>query len=335
MGKKHCMRRISLSNSAFEGDNNVYLFTQGSETVMIDTGDRMKSTRDQLAAKLADHGVGFADIDRVFLTHWHGDHTGQAGAIREQSGAEILIHERDAPLLEGDQAAWSDMETLRESYLEEWGVPPEKKRALLDLMPGSEMVGKSTPVSTFDDGDVFSFNGIELEVVHTPGHADGLCMFELNREGVTELFSGDTLLPVYTPNVGGADVRVNAPLQNYLRALRGIAETDYVRAWPGHRGTIDDPAQRAEHIIQHHKDRAWRVLDTLRRRGSCDTWTISTELFGTLEGIHILHGPGEAYAHLNHLAQENIISKDGNEYSLEETVRGIERKYDGSYPLVY
>ena len=52
------MERISLSNHAFEGDNNVYLLDDGPDTVLIDAGDRMDATRAQLTEALADHGVG-------------------------------------------------------------------------------------------------------------------------------------------------------------------------------------------------------------------------------------------------------------------------------------
>jgi len=134
------------------------------------------------------------------------------------------------------------------------------------------------------------------------------------------VFSGDTLLPVYTPNVGGADVRVDRPLEKYLRALRGMVDADYDRAWPGHRDPIADPTGRAQYIIDHHEERSWRVLDALDRTGPCDTWTVSAELFGELDSIHILHGPGESYAHLEHLEREGTVVREGREYRLADGV---------------
>ena len=324
------MERISLSNHAFEGNNNVYLF-DGPETVLIDSGDRMDSTRDQLEERLAAHDVSFADVDRIFLTHWHGDHAGLAGEIQAAGGAEVYVHADDAPLVRGDDDAWAEMFELQERYFDAWAMPAEKQAVLLDRRMGADALGTTPDVTTFEDGDVFTFAGQgrdhELRVVHASGHAKGLSCFEFDGDGVAEgaggpadaapddrgareVFSGDALLPVYTPNVGGADVRVDRPLEKYLRALRRIVDAGYARAWPGHRDPIDDPADRASFIIHHHEERAWRVLDTLRRLGPVDTWTVSAELFGELESIHVLHGPGESYAHLEHLERAGEVVRE-------------------------
>lgn len=314
------MERISLSNSAFEGDNNAYCFADGSETVLIDTGDWMATTREQLEAALAEHGLSFADIDRIFLTHWHHDHCGLAGEIQAESGAEVHVHAEDAALVEGDEDAWAAMHDRQKQYFEQWGMPEDKQTVLLDRMAGSETTVETPTVTPFEDGETFSFDDIELEVVHTPGHAAGLSMFETDLDGRRVIFSGDTLLPVYTPNVGGADVRVDRPLEKYLRALQEIADAEYARAWPGHRDPIDDPADRAKYIIDHHKERSWRVLDALDRHGPCDTWTVSADLFGELDSIHILHGPGESYAHLEHLERAGTVVRDGSEYRLADGI---------------
>ncbi|QFU82594.1 MBL fold metallo-hydrolase [Natronorubrum aibiense] len=314
------MERISLSNSAFEGNNNAYLFADGPETVLIDTGDWMETTREQLEAAFDERNVDLADVDRIFLTHWHGDHTGLAGEIQAESGAEVYAHADDAALIAGDEDAWADLHDLQEQYFEQWGMPEEKQAVLREVLAGGKPTGTSPTVTAFDDGETFAINGYDLEVVHTSGHAAGLSMFAFDLDGRREVCSGDALLPVYTPNVGGADVRVEQPLEKYLRALQGIVDADYDRAWPGHRDPIDEPAVRAQYIIDHHEERSWRVLDAIDRKGPCDTWTISDDLFGDLESIHILHGPGESYAHLEHLERTGTVVREGTEYRLADGV---------------
>ncbi len=310
------MERIPLSNAAFEGDNNAYLFADGPETVLVDTGDWTDRTREQLAASLDGYGVGFADIDRVLLTHWHADHAGLAGAIQEASGATVHVHEADAPLVAGDAGAWESLEATMEQRFADWGMPGAERATLRETLVDPETLGPWPDVTTFEGGETFVVDGSPLEVVHAPGHAAGMCLFE--REG--EVLSGDALLPKYTPNVGGADVRVADALAKYLHTLDGVVAAGYDRAWPGHREPIEDPPARAETIISHHEERAWRVLDALRRRGPCDAWTISADLFGDLEGIHILHGPGEAAAHLDHLVDAGDVVRSGSEYRLAEGV---------------
>jgi glyoxylase-like metal-dependent hydrolase (beta-lactamase superfamily II) len=326
------MEQIQLSNATFEGDNNAYLF-DGSETVLVDTGDWMPATRKQLSAALGDRGLGFGDVDRVFLTHWHGDHIGLAGAIQDASGAAVHVHEADAPLVAGDTEAWERMGETHEHLFEHWGMPAsgrETLRVLFESSPSREDAPHVTPIQ---GGDTFSINGERVEAVHAPGHAAGLCLYDIGGDVLT----GDALLPKYTPNVGGADVRVERPLERYLDTLERIAEHEYDRAWPGHRGVIDEPTARTEAITTHHRERAWRVLDALRRLGPTDVWTVSADLFGDLEGIHILHGPGEAHAHLQHLRRAGDVRRDDDQYRL---VDGVPARLDehadgdtGEWPL--
>jgi len=322
------MERIPLSNAAFEGDNNAYLFADGPETVLVDTGDWTDRTREQLAASLGRHGVEFGDIDRVFLTHWHADHAGLAGAIQAASGAPVYVHEADAALVAGDADAWDALDATMEERFADWGMPEAERATLRETLVDPDTLGPWPDVTTFTGGETFSVDGAPIEAVHAPGHAAGLCLFEC--EGI--VLSGDALLPKYTPNVGGADVRVADALAKYLRTLDGIVAADYDRAWPGHRDPIEDPGTRAETIIEHHEERAWRVLDALRQRGPCDAWTVSADLFGALDGIHVLHGPGEAAAHLDHLVEAGDVVRTGREYCLAE---GVAERLDGDgrWPL--
>ncbi len=323
------MERISLSNAAFEGDNNAYLFADGPETVLVDTGDWTETTREQLRAGLDRSGVGLADVDRVFLTHWHADHAGLAGAIQAAGGASVHVHEADAPLVAGDPDAWEALQAAMERCFEQWGMPEAERARLRDVLVDPSVLGEGPEVTPFEDGATFTVEGTRLEAVHAPGHAAGLCVFEWGEE----VLSGDALLPKYTPNVGGADVRVEGALAKYLRTLDAIVAADYDRAWPGHRDPIEDPTARAETTIEHHAERAWRVLDALRRRGPCDAWTVGADLFGDLEDIHILHGPGEAAAHLDHLAEEGAVVRDGREYRLAPGVAEGLDEGDEGWPL--
>lgn len=326
------IERIPLSNGTFEGHNNAYLLAGEDETALIDTGDWMDATREQLEGALSDRGVRFADIDRIFLTHWHPDHTGLAGTIQAHSGATVHAHVEDVPLIEGDEERWADFRALQERYFDQWGMPEAKQQGLREIMASLETDTYPT-VTPFEDGESFIVDGHEIRAVHTSGHAAGLCMFETDADGQSVVFSGDALLPVYTPNVGGADVRVERPLVKYLRALRTITDAGYDRALPGHRDPIEEPAARGASIIGHHEQRAFRVLRTLDEHGPMDTWQVSATLFGDLENIHVLHGPGEAYAHLDHLERAGHVRREGTEYRLADGVAAQLDDGDGHWTL--
>jgi glyoxylase-like metal-dependent hydrolase (beta-lactamase superfamily II) len=312
------MNAIGLENTAFEGHNNAYLL-MGDVTTLIDTGVATPDTREQLRSGLASEGLSFADIDKILLTHWHSDHAGLAGEIQSASGAVVRAHRADVPLIEQDDAAQAALNDQQRNLFDAWGMPDEPQEKLLTFMEASaDSKGTPPSIEPFVPGERIDAGDRTLTPVHLPGHTAGLCGFTFESDRGTELFSGDALLPYYTPNVGGADIRVASPLAAYLDTLAQIVEREpeFVRAWPGHRGPIIDPAGRAADIIVHHRERTNRVLSTLSAHATdpMDAWTVSAHLFGSLDSIHILHGPGECAAHLDHLASHGIVENTPDGY---------------------
>ncbi|MFB6129443.1 MAG: MBL fold metallo-hydrolase [Salinigranum sp.] len=315
------MEKVQLENTDFEGLNDVYILRHGGGTTLIDAGMNTPEMYEQLTAGLRAAGTSVEEVDRVLLTHWHPDHVGLAGDVKRESGATVYIHEEDAPLVR--EPAWRQMEPLYTRLFEEWGMPAAKRERLEERLDLEDDVlsGECIDVETVVDGDEFEVGEMTLEVVHAPGHTAGLSGFAFDGDEGRELFSGDALLPVYTPNVGGADIRVEHPLERYLETLVRLIGDDYARAWPGHRDVIEDPSGRAREIIAHHRDRTRKILDILGEEPT-DTWTVSERLFGELDDIHILHGPGEAYAHLEHLTRYDAV---------ERTPEGYVRREDATF----
>lgn len=307
---------LSLGGAAFEGENSIYLLglEPDAPTTLIDTGIATDETREELREGVARYGSSLAEIDQVLLTHHHGDHAGLAGEIQAESGCSVFVHEADAPLVEEDpEAAAAQADRLRR-VIDAWGMPEDKQHELLTFIDSSDARSGAAPdVKTFTAGETFEIGAVELEAVHMPGHTLGLTGYAFDGPAGEEVFSGDALLPYYTPNVGGADVRVDSALAAYLETLSKIIERGYTRAWPGHRGPIIDPVGRAADIVVHHRERTERVLAVLEA-GPATPWEVSAELFGSLSSIHILHGPGEAFAHLEHLESAGVISRDGRAF---------------------
>jgi glyoxylase-like metal-dependent hydrolase (beta-lactamase superfamily II) len=312
------VKRIRLHNTVFEGANNVYVL-DGATTTLVDAGVATDDTRTALREGLADYGLTFGDVDRILLTHWHYDHTGLAGEIQAESGATVLIHAADAGLVAGDPAALREERERREARFAEWGIPEGPRAELTDFLGRHEaLAGADVDVTPFEGGETLAAGDREVEVLHLPGHAAGLSAFVFDADGAggsaedrgEEAFVGDAVLPTYTPNVGGADVRLADPLGDYVDSLTRLIDRGLTRAWPGHRDPIEDPTDRAATILDHHRERTERVLRVLDEHGPCDAWTVSAHLFGDLANIHILHGPGEAWAHLNHLERHGVVARD-------------------------
>lgn len=128
------------------------------EGIVIDPG----GNDPDIIAEIEKRGL---KIKYIVNTHGHWDHIGANDALRAATGAPLLIHEEDAPLL------------------------ADSGRNLAGMMRGK---GLSQPADTLlKEGDTVDFSGISLQVIHTPGHTKGgICLYEAAQ---SVLFSGDTL----------------------------------------------------------------------------------------------------------------------------------------------
>ncbi|SHH62485.1 MBL fold metallo-hydrolase [Streptomyces sp. 3214.6] len=98
--------------------------------------------------------VGGRTLRAIVCTHAHNDHIDAAPELAARTGAPILLHPDDLPL---------------------W------KQTHPDRMPDGELA----------DGRLLAVAGVELTVLHTPGHAPGaVCLY---APALSALFSGDTL----------------------------------------------------------------------------------------------------------------------------------------------
>lgn len=97
--------------------------------------------------------VGDRRVIAIVCTHAHDDHVRVAPELRERTGAPILLHPDDRPLWELTHSdPWDD-----------------------DL----------------SDGQRIRVGGVDLEVIHTPGHAPGaVCLY---APALGCVFTGDTL----------------------------------------------------------------------------------------------------------------------------------------------
>ncbi len=129
------------------------------EAAVIDPGDES----DRILMALAEEKL---TVKYLINTHGHFDHVGANRKMKEVTGAPLLIHAEDAPMLSHLSQAAAGFGLRSENS-------PEPDR-------------------TVDDGDTVTFGKVTLKVLHTPGHSPGgISLFTDDKVFVGDLlFSG-------------------------------------------------------------------------------------------------------------------------------------------------
>lgn len=135
------------------------------EAVVIDPGGEA----DRILLSLAESEL---KVKYIINTHGHFDHVSANGKMKEATGADLLIHPLDAPML-----------GMLSSNATVFGIS----------------VANSPPCDrTIEEGEMVSFGDFTFNVIHTPGHTPG--GISLYSDGI--IFVGDTL---FAGSIGRTD----------------------------------------------------------------------------------------------------------------------------------
>jgi glyoxylase-like metal-dependent hydrolase (beta-lactamase superfamily II) len=244
--------------------------------------------------------LGRPRVTRIVLTHYHPDHIGGSAALARLTGAEeVLQGARDAELA---RRAYTDPGNFAEleRFLREQGMPSDGvSEAVSDEHALAFAPAKATRL--LEEGDVVELGGEEFAVLALPGHADGHIAFFGQRSG--RLFGGDVILRKITPNVGTWHDTQPDPLARYLSTLGRIADLRPAVVYPGHHEPLEDAADRAVEIQEHHRVRL-DVHQEALRSGAVTPYDVSLRVWGTELGRHERRfALVEAISHLVRLAR--------------------------------
>jgi hydroxyacylglutathione hydrolase len=193
------MKIDSLILGAYE--TNSYVLRQSetaTDCVVIDTGLNIGGL------------IGFLEEQQlnpvaIVLTHGHADHIGGLAALRSRfTDMKVYIHELDAEML-------------------------TEPLANLSAMTGAPFTTEPQDFSLRDQS-VIELAGLELLVLHTPGHTPGgICLYS-KQDSVA--FVGDTLFAESvgrTDFPGGSMPQLTSSIREKLFGL-----PDETRVYPGH-----------------------------------------------------------------------------------------------------
>ncbi len=160
----------------------------------------------------------------ILLTHAHYDHIGGAETVRNWTGAELCILDREEPF-------------LRDQSMN------------LSAVMGQSLMKELYADRILSDGEILSAAGLSFEVIACPGHTPGGASFYLREQKA--LFCGDTL---FKRSFGRTDL----PGGN----MQDLKETIVKRLFSLDRDTIVYPGHGETTVIS--EEQAWNPIVSRR-----------------------------------------------------------------------
>ena len=141
-------------------------------------------------------------VQAIINTHGHFDHVSGNYALKKATGAELMIHALDAPML-----------TAIAQSAAQWGLRAENS---------------PEPDRLLEDGDTIQVGEIVFTVLHTPGHTPGGISLYADKV----VFVGDTL---FAGSIGRTDFP-GGDFDTLIRSIHAKLFTldDDVIAYTGH-----------------------------------------------------------------------------------------------------
>lgn len=176
---------------------NTYLI-DGPTRVLIDPGHL--GLFSHVKTGLSNLGIGVEDIGMIICTHAHPDHI---EAVRQFNGpsARFTLHETE----------WRFIQGMKPQITAAFGFDPDS------MMPEFFL----------NEGDL-SINGLEFQVLHTPGHSPGsVSLYWPDRKA---LFTGDL---IFKEGIGRTDLP-GGNGEQLKKSIRRLAGLDIEWVLPGH-----------------------------------------------------------------------------------------------------
>lgn len=212
----------------------MYLINGRKKACLIDTGSGIGNIREYIDA------LTNLPYD-VILTHGHVDHASGCSLFKDK---KIYLHEQDREIMRTHTAL-----EMRKKYA--------NHTKCLHKLSDDDFVSiyDSSKTLLLKDGQIFDLGDITLEVIHTPGHTQGMCMILVREERIILFGDGCGANVMLIEDCASTVEEYASTLQkikkreneyNYILRNHGTCESDKV--------ILDNVIECCENVLKQNDD---------------------------------------------------------------------------------
>ena len=264
---------------------NAYLVHGNNEWLLVDTGWNTPEAFDALERQFQEIGLSFEDITQIVITHFHPDHYGLAGRLKQLSKAKLALHQVEERFI---ASRYLNMDNLL-NELGQWlrlnGVPDEESPQLQTAsLALRKFVSPALPDTALLGGENITCGSFCFEVIWTPGHSPGhICLYEPAKK---ILFSGDHILPTITSNISMHPQSGDNPLGDYIDSLRALGNLEVELILPAHEHAFAGLQQRIGELVHHHDERKMAIMEIMKEEAKT-AYAIAAKIPWIVNGVDV------------------------------------------------
>ena len=273
---------------------NVFLVVDSDEGALIDAGFSDDQSIDSRLEAL--RGFAGLKLRYIVITHHHFDHSSGAHRLREETGARIVMHRDEAPLLQ---------RAAEEELPSDVDAPPDRQEFREQMLRFRRDGAKGVPDELVSDNDTLRVGGLTLRMVHTPGHTAGHLSPFLEEGRV--VFAGDNVLGLGTTVVPPPP---HGDMAQYIDSLAKMQALEAELMCCGHGPVVREPNRKLQELIDHRHEREQQIL-SLAGEGRDTVKAMVRAIYPELDKRLLGMAQSQVLSHLSKLEREGRVRTEG------------------------